>query len=287
VSTFKTFLIEGGKAVQGVGRLNQLNAAETITALYQRVLKPLGLSPDQYAILGSAGKKDPAKNGTIEGSSGDLDCAVQVTGEPREFVGALKELLTRLGFEFTDMPGLGIISFKFPITSSDGLQDGMSVQVDIIPVQDLEYVKWSYFSPQFDASPYKGLYRNEVFFVLARYARQEVTKHVEGEPVEWNRIFFDLNKGLMQGSQSRIGKRGVPVKQAKTVTKSLVSADPDTIVQYLLGPTFKASDAMTFEDVLRCMNSEKFLFKSEKSLIFKDIAKGLEKKGVSIPSELL
>jgi hypothetical protein len=248
-------------------------------------LEPLGIKLSHCAIIGSAGKKDPSKNGAEEGSSGDIDYAVQVDNR-LDFLDKAKARATKLGLTFTHMPGLGIISLAFPIVSSDGTQDGDNVQIDVMPVPNIEFVRWSYFSPSYDVSQYKGLYRNEVLFAVARHLTQEVTKEIDGEPVEWNRYFYDLNQGLMYGTQSRLGKRNRPVRTVSTIAKQLISSDPDVLIVTLMGKSYQAEDVMTWEQAWDILNTEDFHLKDRKSLILRTVHRGLQKKGVAIPDVL-
>lgn len=287
MDTFKGFLLEGGNAVDGVGRINQLNVADTITKAYDELLVKLGIGKDEYAILGSGGKKDPKKNGEIDGSSGDIDIAIGSKLDRDAILNKISGLCAELGYQSKLMAGLGIISLAFPIHNTDGKQDRALVQLDIIPVQDIKYAEWAYYSPSYDESPYKGLYRNEALFYLARFNNEyKVTKEIDGTPVEWERLFYDLSKGLMHGTQHRVGKKGGIIKTVTTITKKVISTNPDDVVKRLIGDTFTAQSILTWEDIWAAMNSENFMLKDKKDKIFKSIAKGIERKKVPIPTDL-
>lgn len=286
MSTFKQHLLEGGNAIDGVSRINQLNFDETVKKIHSTILSKLGIS-DDFVILGSGGKKDPKKNGEEDGSSGDIDIAIYLPELNREeIINQIISLCTEMGIKSRNLAGLGIASMSYPIENIDEKQSGQFVQVDIVPVDSLKFAEWAYYSPAYDESPYKGLYRNEALFFIARYAKYNVTKEIDGTPTEWERVFFDLSKGLMSGTQTNIGKKGKIIKTVTTIEKKIVSDDPDEIVSQLLGDGIKAEDVKTWEQVWDAMNSESFPFSDKKDNIFKGIANGLKKKEVEIPEVL-
>jgi hypothetical protein len=280
-------------------RINQLNVKSTITSIHKEVLPLLGLSKSSVAVLGSTGKKNPKKNGTDEGSSGDIDLAISIPDlmkkhrQLKTFDDVYAFIVKAVsGFkEVNPMKGIKIVSIAFPIDNTDGLQDDKYVQLDIMPVASIEYSEWSYYSPAYNESKWKGLYRNELLYSCAKHANYKVLKKAvndEGEEVdaEWERHFYDLASGLMKGRQSIEGKKGL-VKSAKTLEKETVSLNPKEVTEFLFGPGISPKEVLTFEQALEVMLSDKFVYKDKLKKILHDAAHGIvDNKRVPLPNEL-
>jgi len=295
----RDILLEGGKALEGVVRMNQKNAAATIQKTIDDVSSLFGISTKDLKVLGSAGKKDPEKNGDQEGSSGDIDLGVSVEAvknahqELEDYDAIFTFMKDRLEDSFEkvrNLKGLKVISVGYPIVSADEAQQDCLVQLDIMPVASLDFSEWAYYSPSFKDSKWKGLYRNELLYAIAKFADLKVKKSTkvndEDVPTEWDRFFFDLNGGLMQGTQTKIGKKAVN-KSMKTVSKNLVSNDPKKICEFFFGPGVSPADALTFEQVYALIMSEKFPYKANRDKILAMAAKGIkEVKKHELPDEL-
>lgn len=271
--------MSGGNALKDVTRINQLNVEATIRDINERLLKKL--SSAHFAILGSAGKKDPDKNGEAEGSSGDIDIAVQNV-ERHDIENICKELNLTIRY----LPGLDICSIRWPICNTDTLQENKFVQLDIMLVDDVEFCKWSYYSPSFSESKYKGLYRNECIFACARFAEYEVLAVRDGQPIKWSRYFYNLDSGLHKGIQTNIGKKGNIIKSVTTEEKTFITNDPQKIVDLCFGEQFDANKLMTFEACYEAIMSEKFKLKEFRDNIIDTIKKNIIKKDVPLPKEL-
>jgi len=293
--TFKKFLKEGGNAVKDdrLGRINQDNVEATMNDIYSKVLPLLNISKNDTGNLGSTGKKLPG------GSSGDVDLAIDIHAVLRnnKNINDLDQLFDKLvsiaktmKMGYKDMRQMGLVSIGFPIHNTDGKQEGRLVQLDFMPTENLEYSKWAYYSPAEWESQWKGLYRNEVFYGIAKYMSFKVLKKAmdkEGKevPVEWERNFFDLSKGLLRGTQTRMGKKG-PIKTVKTISKEMVSMDAQEIVTMLFGPKYKPNDILTWEDIMTAIKSPKFIYKKNLAKIIKMTKDGITKKGYPVPSDL-
>ena len=211
-------LNEGGNAIKTSSRINQLNVAPTLKTIYSELLPKLGLKKSDTVLLGSTGKKNPERNGTPEGSSGDIDLGINVKALMKandlKDKDAVYQFLTKIGKNYTDVkpfPGLEVVSIAYPITNEDGKQADKVVQLDLMPVENLAYCAWSYFSPAWNESKYKALYPKEVYYACARYADTKIKElgMLDGKqvPATWTRLFFDLGKGLMTGTQTINGKK--------------------------------------------------------------------------------
>lgn len=105
-------------------------------------------------------------------------------------------------------------------------------------------------------------------------------------PVKWERMFYDLSKGLLKGVQTKEGKTGNILKSAKTISKEFYSNDVDEIVKMLFGANVTPKDVLTFEGALAAINSNSFPYKSKRKDILKLAAEGIANKGLKIPDSL-
>lgn len=289
-------LMEGGNAIKTSSRINQLNVQKTLDAIYADVLPKLNLKKSDTTLLGSTGKKDPEQNGKPEGSSGDIDLGISMKAIMK--ANGLKDkdevfaFLKDVGKSYKGcqaFPGLDVVSIGYPIVNADGKQEDKIVQLDLMPVDDLKYAAWSYYSPGHGESKYKALYPKEIYYACARYCDTQVTEKGEfdGEevPATWDRFFFDLAKGLMKGTQSRKGKKKL-IKGVKTVEKKVVSTDPQAVVNKFFGSAFKPNEVQTWEQVWDVIMSDDFILKDKLQDILKMVKKGIERKNYPIPPEL-
>jgi len=306
--TFKEFLVEarpvlsrkqlmeGGNAIKTSTRINQLNVKKTIEAIYADLLPKLNIKKSDTTLLGSTGKKDPEKNGTPEGSSGDIDLGISIKALMKannlKDKAAVFDFLKEVGKQYKGcqaFPGLDVVSVGYPIVNEDGEQEDKHVQLDLMPVDDLKYAAWSYYSPAHNESKYKALYPKEVYYACARYCDTQVTEkgELDGKevPATWDRFFFDLAKGLMQGTQTIKGKKKL-TKSAKTIDKKVVSTDPQDVVTKFFGSNYKPTDVLTWEQVWDVINSDDFILKDKLQDILKMVKKGIERKNYPVPPEL-
>ena len=285
-------LKEGGNAVEGVGPINQENVEATMSRIYGELLPALGLDKSDTASLGSTGKKGPGQQ------SGDIDLAVSIQSlvknngleTPEEVYNFIETTLQKFTDRTRIMGGLGIVTCAWPIENTDGQQEGEFVQLDIMTVDSVDWARWAFYAPSFDQSPYKGLYRNEIMYAVARYMDYEVLKREmdkDGQEVdaEWKRYFFDLGKGLMRGTQSRMGKRGL-VKNAKTIDKAVHSTDPKEVVKMLFGPDADPQALLTWEDAFQAIMADDFVYAKDRQNILQMTKQGILNKGYPIPPEL-
>jgi hypothetical protein len=293
---FKVFLKEGGNAIKSSTRINQENVQATLDQISKKLLPLLGISKSDVRNLGSTGKKN------LGSSSGDIDLAVDMgkiikkeknVNTVDDVFDFIKDKAKSITHELKDLRSLGVFSIAFPIADGDDperYQSGEYVQLDIMPTDNLKWVEWSFYSPAEWESKWKGLYRNELIYNIAKLLGYKPTKQMldsDGKLVdaEWTRYFFNLSTGLEKGIQSRIGKTKL-TKGHKTLEKSLVVNDPDRVVEMLFGKGFKSSDILTWEDAIKAFNSPKFKLKDKRKELLKLTKDGLIKKGVPVPEEL-
>jgi len=161
-----------------------------------------------------------------------------------------------------------------------------------MPSKSTEWAAWAFYSPsQEDNSTYKGIYRNQLLFAVAKFMNWEVTTRAldkEGVEVdaEWKRDILDLGKGLFRATQSRQGKKGL-VKGVKTIDRQLSSLDPDEVVQMMFGPKVQANNILTWEQAFAAVNDPNFINIKNKDKILKMTASGIQNalrgKGTILP----
>ena len=184
---------------------------------------------------------------------------------------------------------IAIVSIAYPIVNVDGNQPNMIVQLDFMVVESVRYASWSYFSPSHLQSQLKGLYRNELNHAVAKYAGFNVSKqHPDTlQPIEWDRMWFDLKDGLHKGKQTLISpKTGKVVKTPSVVDKQHVSNDPDEIVRVMYGHKYKAEDILTFEQAFKVIMSTDFPHRKYRKEILQMTADGIKAKGYPVPEAL-
>lgn len=284
-------LTEGGNAVLGVSAINQENSIATLNQIYKEYLPRLKVTKQDVASLGSTGKKAPGQ------TSGDIDIAISAPAllknnninSFKDIVDLIIKTANDYGHAYRDLSSIGIVSIGYPIVNVDGKQAGQTVQTDFMIVDSVKYAQWAYFSPSYLQSNLKGLYRNELNHAVAKYAGFNPTKSsIEdpSTPVEWERFWFSLAKGLERGSQTLIGKSGKITKNPKTLDKKQISDDPDYIVSFLYGSHLKANNILTFEDALKAIMSPSFPHKKYRKQIYKMASDGIQSKGYPIPESL-
>lgn len=285
------FLYEGGNAVSGVGPIRSEDTLGTLKDIETKILKRfLGLGKDDYAALGSTGKKLPGQ------SSGDIDIAIDIKkiasnlGIDVNLVGdAIVEILDSAypKMEKNYMKGLGIISIAYPIKGSSG-----NVQVDLMLSDDINFASFMFHSPDFtkNESKWKGLYRTELLKSIVHAVHVEEWSEYFDEYPELKkkvgRIMLDPSKGLKKNIKSFEGKNGQPVKVGKTIIEEFISKDPEYITKALLGPNAKIKDTNSFETIIDAMNSKDFPFSDKKTEILKYFKGILETKGLPIPDDI-
>lgn len=272
----------GGKAIKNTTRINQENVRDTMEDIYCRLIILIGIKTENTSILGSTGKKK------MLSSSGDIDLAVSVTAILKNNKNLkTKEDAIRFVAEKANLrvdnvrilKGIGIVTMGWPIINTDGKQSGEVVQLDLMMTDNVEFASWMYFSPNEYDSPYKGLYRNSLLSAISHYANRQ------GDNEEWSRFMLHFEKGLSRVKESRRGKKGL-LKNPKVLERSESIKDADVIVHILLGPSFNASEIMTFEDILSAFMSRDFIWKDYRSEIAKMVIIDLNKKEFPIPKEI-
>jgi hypothetical protein len=263
-------LLEGGKALKHTSGIKQKHVKALLAELLPKIAKELSLDPSRVLPIGSAGRKlNP------EAKSGDIDIAVQT-----DDIEAVKRAIETLGSagQHRQMPGISVYSFaaKHP----EGL-----VQVDLMPVASIKLAAWAFYSAESDMlAGLKGSHRNELLFSLAKHVAMEYMS-VDGiVDAQRTRYQLSLNKGLFKVKQSKVGKKGIAVKNYTTIERTLLSIEPDEICELLFGYKVPASQVLSFADAWRALNDSRFTLKKKE--IIDSAIEGLERKELALPAQL-
>ena len=279
---FKEFimlpLLEGGNAIRGVSKITQSEVRSVTPDLLKKIQDELKLPISKIKLIGSAGKKP-----NDDDLSGDLDIAVEC--DPSLVEEHLKDLAGNNTSRI--MKNIGVFSFSYPVGKK-------LVQVDLMPVENIKLAEWSFqANPQDLTQGLKGAQRNELFFAIAKYMPQEILKKdKDGSPIDVKRYFYDLARGLMVGTRSRVNtsrsatKNGKLSKNFATVEKKVVSSDPQNIVELMFGKGFTAKQTSTFDGTLEVIKSSDFLHKDKLDKILELALKGIKNKKLKVPSSL-
>lgn len=288
----RTLLTEGGNAVEGVSRINQENVQATLQDIYSKLLPILGISQKDTALLGSTGKKLPG------GTSGDMDLAID-----RRKVMRLNQLQTgedmykflihaaeRMGYQFNWLKGLDILSIGWPIANTDGKQEGETVQLDIMPVDNLKMAAWGMASPHQSQEQYKGAVRGELLYWIASEVDYKALKQVaneltgEMEDLEFERTIFNGMKGLYRIKQTYLSpKSGKRMKNKATVARKLTETNPVAIAKLLLGPSAEPDNLISAKQIWDAMMSDEFPYPDKRKAIVKNAIASLTRAGIDYP----
>jgi len=212
--------------------------------LTKRLLIPIGLDDKHFAILGSTGKKLPG------GSSGDIDVGIDLSylktktdiKDYDTFRSVVEPMLDKLNIEYRETTARKMVSIVWPIVNADGKQPNAFVQVDLMPVDRLDMVKWGSYAPAEKDNPYKGMIRNELLRQYTTVFKYKVLKKAQingiDETVEYSKYELDIRYGLFEKTLSREGKDPTKLlKVPKVLKKRLITDDALKIVKILFGNT--------------------------------------------------
>ena len=200
--SFKSFLFEGGNAVQKYN-VSRANPAD-VKACLEFVSKHLGIPYDEIKndLLGSTeltflGKKK---------DSGDVDIAFSL--EHVDVNDVNKKMLAAVNGEGTYNAGTKVGSYAVPV-------NGKKIQVDLMFVSNKIWAKWMYHSSQGNGSAYPGVVRNILLFTTLAHTQTPgkdfVLRDTEGKPVIRASKSINMDAGMkrlfkMSKVNSKTGK---------------------------------------------------------------------------------
>ena len=296
---FSDFLNEGGQAIKSSRRIRESEAEKTIDSITEKLLPLLGnpKRDEEYIVIGSIGKK---KN--PDDTSGDIDLGISsafVTDyfnvSPDFFLETvfevlkdeLPEVLGTDDVEIKMMKGINVISIGWPI---EGEFSKGTVQLDIIPISDMDWARFIFYSPDYRIaeSKYKSAHRNWLFQAILSALKEPKTFDENGEVLDFDTYAIRLNDGVYKNSKTYKGatKR---LKNPQTVPGQsiFITRDPKKLLAMLFGPNVKENEVKTFEDVWKIVTSPNFIYSDKLEKIKENLVKYLTNGGFEIPSEII
>ena len=271
----------GGKALKTVGRIHKEEMETTYEVLREHIYQALSLVIGEYVPCGSF---------LVRESCGDIDIAFDVNVAMRR-LGLDKEGITkRLNDLYVTLPeynyskGLDIHSIPFPIFDKDGKRTDRYVQVDLIPVENVDMAEWGMMT---DSSvPFKSATRNGLLRAIAKYKDIAVHTNEDGTVLSFDRYYFDQRHGLFRMTRSYEGKNGRINKTAKTTEKKLVTNDPEEILFILLDVIDKRKNFKNVMDVWSLISDPEHPLFDKIEFIVKEYIDEMEREGFDYPSEI-
>jgi hypothetical protein len=269
-------------------------AFDNVVSIYQRDI-PDTIKDFEYTILNNFGKLKRGIDWDLVGSalkktnpSGDLDIIINqklLKTKGELVLDYLANIVKTFSLDYKIFKGLGVVSIAFPIHGSKN-----KVQIDLMPTDNLEFTRWSYFSPYENETKFKekmGTYRTEYLKAIAAECQKKIIdKFPTGEPKIIKRFTLSSDIGLSRKIFSYIGKKGNMIKNPIEIEKKLVSKDPDKIIKILLGPEATILNTNSFETIYKKMTSFDFPYKNKIPAIKKNLIDRYKERGMNIPKEL-
>jgi hypothetical protein len=293
-------IFEGGQAIKTSRRIREDEFPKTLETIKEKLFPILGLDPsrqgEEYIVIGSIGKKASPSD-----TSGDLDIGYdgptfarrngidykQCSKKIYEILQA--QLADALGYEVEMklMSGLNIVSIAWPI---EGDQSKGFVQLDLIPLSDMDWAEFIYYSPDYkkSESAYKSAHRNWLLAAILSARKNVLTTDEQGEVMDYEKPVLILSDGLYWHTKSYRGTRIPRLKHSKKLEGSerFVTNDPQEFIDFALGPGYTPNDVKTFEQVLKIIENPGFDLNYKLPEIKETFLKYLERVGLEVPQEI-
>lgn len=263
----------GGNVFENTKRATSKDVAYVVKLLESNSILP---KDADYSIIGSATNYKNSNR-----TYGDIDVCVasgsmgNTLGINTSLTDTLKTFMFNNNIKYKHFKGLHIISLLIPIKRR--FMKCYYVQVDIMPVDSIQYAKWSYRQPE--NSKFTSAVMNDALMTVAKYLNYDVSSSIDSVPVEWYRGLLDLRLGLYNCRQNVRGKLGTII-QKKTITdKYHTTNNPCKLVKLLFGDSFDLHVTDSYETIIEAINSDKFKNKKHRDTILQEIETNIMKRG--------
>lgn len=196
----------------------------------------------QFCAIGSLGKKAP------DAETGDIDIAVVIDSKEK-----LKDILnTSIGYcikEINMNTTPKVMSISYSTGYYNEKYEGIYTQVDFMLVDNLEWAKWRFQSPDLKNGESKYKADPKVFLqsymVSAIPLDMPVEYFEDGETVHIKYKYTLNQEGLIIQKLDYLGKRGKPVKNPTRELYKFVTNNPNEIM-HLIFPNWIDKDMPTY-----------------------------------------
>jgi hypothetical protein len=178
-----------------------------------------------------------------------------------------------LGFtpEMKLMKGINVLSLGWPI---EGNADKGIVQLDIIPLSNMDWAKFIFYSPdyRYNESRYKSAHRNWLIQAILSALKEIESTDENGNIQDFYSYALRLSDGIYKNKKTFKGvtKR---LKNPETVKGSteFITREPQEVIGMVFGPGIKENDIRTFEKAWKVVTSPSYIYsdKVEEIICFK------------------
>lgn len=268
-------IFEGGRAFKDLSNFTAKNSNEIKDEVIELLEEQLGLNSNQWAIVGSFnGKKGITKINDIDVIvKMDAFSSINLT-HPKDIDKVLQNIqnrLKKLKIRSRVFSIIGVISARLRIRKS------RYIQVDIIPVTNLNWGTFIYHAPRPTESNYKGLYRNALIEAVAKSVHFNKVKYdtdqryfTKDDIQSYTRYRMVKNAGLWTVIEQNEGTRKPKYKKIQN-TYTKITDNPKRIINILLGID-DLDSIKTFESVWKIVSSKNF----KHNKVLKDIIKNFK-----------
>jgi hypothetical protein len=302
ISNFSEFcmIFEGGSAIKTSRRIREDEFLSTFNSIKSSLFPILGIDPNRegsdYVVIGSIGKKSEPSD-----TSGDIDIGYDGILFSRRNGVDYKEcsqkvlemiesgIQNSLGHlpEIKHMKGLNIVSIGWPI---GGNTNNGIVQLDLIPLSDMDWAKFIYYSPDYKKgeSKYKSAHRNWLLAAILSARAEILSRDEQGEVMEYDSPVLILSDGLFWHTKSYKGKIKARLKNPEKIKGSerFVTNDPQEFIDFSLGRGYTPNDVKSFEDLFKIIISPNFELRDRLPDIKEKFIEYLNRVSLPIPSEI-
>lgn len=264
----ESLINESGSAVPGVEPIRGDLAKEVADTIISKLTKKFKCNA---CALGSTGKKGKHQ------TSGDIDIAVELPWADKD------KVIDWAKKEFEDCPFGNIVDYLNVFNIGYRYdEDGRSklVQVDFMFVDDCEWAKFVYHSPNFlnNESEFKGAWRSTLFRGICAcapvkdkkddlFTKDDYDGSYAGQVKSFWKYTFSQADGLILDHKSYEGNKK-PVKNAKVIKddRKVVSKNINEILKICFGKDVTKDDCNSYESLLNLLQSDRYEFKSVEQL---------------------
>lgn len=265
-------ITEGGHSIEGAEPIRGDLAKVVADEIIEKVSKEFKCN---CVALGSTGKKSKDQ------TSGDIDLAIEMSWEDND------KVIDFVKKEFKDCPFGNVVDylnvFNIGYKYNDGETDKI-VQVDFMFVDDCEWAKFVYHSPNFlnNESQFKGSWRSTLLRgicacapvekIFKEYKTEYFTKDdydgsYDKQIKSFWKFTFSQAIGLFVDHKTYEGNNK-PVKNPKVIKedRKVISKNIDEILHLCLGDDCTRDDCNSYETILNFLQSDRYKFKSVEKL---------------------